>query len=258
MCRAALVVSGGQWRRRGPSARAQADAALGAAVAALHRSSRGSYGDPRRVLNWLLSSNGVAPQAAPGPAALRRSSRVGKTRGILLAILPWQAAAAAPAPVTGAEARGTAADQRHGWLDGRSARPARGPCDRVSGRRTDGARMNTRAASAAAGPLPQAGPLSVGAVTLAGVHGGGPARSRWGAARPRSARHHDAPLQHRCRRHRIAPSGGGRDLAGAVMRDALCRRRQASRAPCADAPLNGLNRAFRANSTDLIGAIIYT
>ena len=38
-----------QWRRRGPSARTQANAALDAAVAAIHRSSRGSYGRPRIV-----------------------------------------------------------------------------------------------------------------------------------------------------------------------------------------------------------------
>lgn len=38
-----------QWRRRGPSVRAQANAALDAAVAAIHRSSRGCYSRPRIV-----------------------------------------------------------------------------------------------------------------------------------------------------------------------------------------------------------------
>lgn len=38
-----------QWRKRGPSQRAQANAALDREVAAIHRASRGSYGRPRIV-----------------------------------------------------------------------------------------------------------------------------------------------------------------------------------------------------------------
>ncbi|WP_126284697.1 IS3 family transposase [Burkholderia stagnalis] len=51
LCRVLAVSRSGycQWRGRAPSSRSQADAALDAAVAAIHRGSRGSYGRPRIV-----------------------------------------------------------------------------------------------------------------------------------------------------------------------------------------------------------------
>jgi len=51
LCRVLAVSRSGycQWRVRPPSARAQANAALDAEVAAIHRASRGSYGRPRIV-----------------------------------------------------------------------------------------------------------------------------------------------------------------------------------------------------------------
>ncbi len=51
LCRVLGVSRSGycQWRGRGPSRRAQANAALDAEVAAIYRASRGSYGRPRIV-----------------------------------------------------------------------------------------------------------------------------------------------------------------------------------------------------------------
>ena len=51
MCRLLMVSRTGylQWRRRPPSARAQANARLDAQVAAMHATSKGSYGRPRIV-----------------------------------------------------------------------------------------------------------------------------------------------------------------------------------------------------------------
>ena len=51
MCRLLAVSRTGylQWRRRPPSARAQANARLDAQVAAMHAASKGSYGRPRIV-----------------------------------------------------------------------------------------------------------------------------------------------------------------------------------------------------------------
>ena len=69
MCRLLLVSRSGylQWRRRPPSARAQANARLDAQVAALHAASKGSYGRPRIVRG--LREQGLRV----GPERVRRS-----------------------------------------------------------------------------------------------------------------------------------------------------------------------------------------
>ena len=60
MCRMLSVSRAGYyaWRRRGPSARAQADVPLQVAVAAAHRRSRGTYGSPRILRD--LQEAGIA------------------------------------------------------------------------------------------------------------------------------------------------------------------------------------------------------
>jgi transposase InsO family protein len=69
MCRLLVVSRSGylQWRRRPPSARAQANARLDAQVAAMHAASKGSYGRPRIVRG--LRAQGVRV----GPERVRRS-----------------------------------------------------------------------------------------------------------------------------------------------------------------------------------------
>jgi transposase InsO family protein len=69
MCRLLLVSRSGylQWRRRPPSARAQANARLDAQVAAMHAASKGSYGRPRIVRG--LREQGLRV----GPERVRRS-----------------------------------------------------------------------------------------------------------------------------------------------------------------------------------------
>jgi putative transposase len=69
MCRLLAVSRTGylQWRRRPPSARAQANARLDAQVAAMHAASRGSYGRPRIVRG--LREQGLQV----GPERVRRS-----------------------------------------------------------------------------------------------------------------------------------------------------------------------------------------
>jgi putative transposase len=69
MCRLLAVSRTGylQWRRRPPSARAQANARLDAQVAAMHAASKGSYGRPRIVRG--LREQGLRV----GPERVRRS-----------------------------------------------------------------------------------------------------------------------------------------------------------------------------------------
>ena len=69
MCRLLTVSRTGylQWRRRPPSARAQANARLDVQVAALHAASKGSYGRPRIVRG--LREQGLRV----GPERVRRS-----------------------------------------------------------------------------------------------------------------------------------------------------------------------------------------
>lgn len=64
MCRLLTVSRTGylQWRRRPPSARAQANARLDAQVAALHAASRGSYGRPRIVRGLRAQGLWVSPE----------------------------------------------------------------------------------------------------------------------------------------------------------------------------------------------------
>jgi len=71
MCRLLEVSRTGylQWRRRPPSARAQANARLDAQVAAMHAASKGSYGRPRIVR--ALREDGLRV----GPERVRRSLR---------------------------------------------------------------------------------------------------------------------------------------------------------------------------------------
>lgn len=83
MCRLLLVSRTGylQWRRRAPSARAQANARLNAHVAALHAASKGSYGRPRIVtsmvrrncrnslLRWRLCNCPITSPVATSSAA---------------------------------------------------------------------------------------------------------------------------------------------------------------------------------------------
>jgi len=72
MCRLLVVSRSGylQWRRRPPSARAQANARLDAQVAALHAASKGSYGRPRIVRGLCEQGLRVGPGAGPPqPAA---------------------------------------------------------------------------------------------------------------------------------------------------------------------------------------------
>ncbi|KHK48470.1 integrase [Ralstonia sp. A12] len=64
LCRVLAVSRSGycQWRVRPPSARAQANAALDAEVAAMHRASRGSYGRPRIVRQLHVQGQPVSAE----------------------------------------------------------------------------------------------------------------------------------------------------------------------------------------------------
>ncbi len=72
LCRVLGVSRSGycQWRGRGPSQRAQANTALDAEVAAIHRANRGSYGRPRIVRQ--LRAQGQTANAGRGRRSLQR------------------------------------------------------------------------------------------------------------------------------------------------------------------------------------------
>jgi putative transposase len=87
MCRLLTVSRTGflQWRRRPPSARAQANARLDAQVAALHAASKSSYGRPRIV-------HGLRAQGLQvGHERVRRSLQRQALRPVYKAgcIWPW-------------------------------------------------------------------------------------------------------------------------------------------------------------------------
>ena len=85
MCRLLAVSRTGylQWRRRAPSARAQANARLDAQVAAMHAASKGSYGRPRIVRGLREEGLRVGPERVrrvPSAAMAASSASTASTK----------------------------------------------------------------------------------------------------------------------------------------------------------------------------------
>ena len=98
LCRALGVSRAGYyaWRRRPPSARAVADAALTETIGAVHRASRGTYGAPR-VRAELADAHGVRCSRRRVARLMRRAGLAGCHRRRAVRTTR-RGAAAAPAP----------------------------------------------------------------------------------------------------------------------------------------------------------------